>query len=110
MYSNEKYEYSYLYLYYYNDSRRILKKILVISFAIIISVGFVNFAFSSSDFVISVGSRPQSIIINEITKKAYVTNHDSNNVSVIDLTTNTAISKIRVADSPYELAIDVKNN
>ena len=84
---------------------------MIFSFALVISVSFVNFAFSSvPDSVISVGSRPESIIINEITKKAYVANYDSDNVSVIDLNTNTAIPKIRVADSPVVLAIDVKKN
>lgn len=87
-----------------------MNKIIIFSFAVIILVSFVNLAFSSSNSVISVGSRPESIIINEITKKAYVANYDSGNVSVIDLTTNTAIPKIRIANSPYESILDVRNN
>jgi YVTN family beta-propeller protein len=55
---------------------------------------------------ISVGNMPEGVTTSPTTAKAYVSNYGSNNVSKIDLTTNTvAGSPVTVGSSPYGLKV-----
>jgi uncharacterized protein (TIGR02145 family) len=54
---------------------------------------------------ITVGDTPMNIAINPQGTKAYVTNFNSHNVSVIDLVSNKVINTITVGIEPYDLAV-----
>ncbi|MGW4785042.1 YncE family protein, partial [Streptomyces sp. NPDC004230] len=52
------------------------------------------------------GSEPQDVAITPDGRRAYITNTTSNNVSVIDTTTNTVVATIPVGSDPWKLAIN----
>jgi len=60
---------------------------------------------SSTVATITVGTSPNEIVITPNGLYAYVTNQVSNNVSVIDVTTNTVVATVAVGTSPAWVAI-----
>ena len=58
---------------------------------------------------IPVGDVPWTIVYNPWVKDIYVSNVDSDTVSVIDGGTNTVIKTIPVGDSPYVLEYNPSN-
>ena len=52
-----------------------------------------------------VGSSPYGVAITPDEKHAYVTNRDSNNVSVIDTASNMVVATIPVRNTPTAVAI-----
>lgn len=54
---------------------------------------------------ISVGSDPSEVAFTPDGQYAYVTNHTSSNVSVIDTATNAVVATIRVGSGPYGIAV-----
>ena len=66
-------------------------------------------AVATSDYgivkVIPVGNDPSSIALNPTGTRAYVTNFESDNVSVIDTVTGTVVATIPVGDGPSDIAI-----
>ncbi|MBM7631222.1 hypothetical protein [Geomicrobium sediminis] len=60
---------------------------------------------------IPVGQNPNQITIDPTTRRAYVSNHGSRDVSVIDLTTSQVIATITTGNvTPYRTAVDVATN
>ncbi|EZH66458.1 hypothetical protein DH09_11030 [Bacillaceae bacterium JMAK1] len=60
---------------------------------------------------IPVGQYPNQITIDPTTRRAYVSNHSSRDVSVIDLTTNQVIATITTGNIvPYRTAVDIATN
>jgi len=55
---------------------------------------------------IQVGTSPMNITIDPTGTKAYVTNFNSHNVSVIDLTNNSVITTINVGVNPYGIVVN----
>jgi YVTN family beta-propeller protein len=53
---------------------------------------------------------PVGIAVNPTTNKIYVTNQDSNYLSVIDGSTNKVINNIKVGSSPFNIALNPVNN
>ena len=49
---------------------------------------------------IAAGQQPMAIAINESTHKAYIANHGSSSVTVIDGRTGTVVATIRTGSSP----------
>jgi len=54
---------------------------------------------------ITVGSDPAEVAVTPDGKHAYVTNHGSGNVSVIDTSTNAVVATVKVGSGPYGIAI-----
>ena len=59
---------------------------------------------------IVVGINPQRIAVNPITNRVYVSNADSDTVSVINGATGAVITNIAVGDYPRWIAVDAENN
>ncbi len=57
------------------------------------------------DQTITAGSAPHGVVVSEDGARTYVTNLLSDDVSIIDTTTNTEISKIPVGDMPNGISI-----
>ena len=68
---------------------------------------FVDHEFLTS---IKVDSLPIGVSSNPITKKIYVSNNDSDTVSVIDSTSNKVLTSINVEDGPAGIAINSNTN
>src|SRR5688500_10389335 len=60
--------------------------------------------------VISSGSFPIGIDINQITNKLYVANQFSNTISVIDIDTSKVEENIDTGDSPYDVVVNPFSN
>jgi len=58
----------------------------------------------------TVGTYPAGIAINPATNTIYVTNHDSNTVSVINGATNTMVATIPVGNNPMAIAVNPVTN
>jgi YVTN family beta-propeller protein len=54
---------------------------------------------------IAVGSDPTGVAVTPDGKQAYVANHGSGNVSVIDTATNAVVATVRVGSGPYGIAV-----
>ena len=59
---------------------------------------------------ISVGTNPVNIAYNPQNHNIYVTNSNSNTVSVIDSSTNTVVSTINVGNGPSGIAYNPQNH
>jgi YVTN family beta-propeller protein len=59
---------------------------------------------------IGTGQQPMAVAVNQITNKAYVVNHNSNSVSVIDGKTRTAIATIKTGAGPEAIAVNPLTN
>jgi YVTN family beta-propeller protein len=59
---------------------------------------------------ISTGQQPMAVAVNETTNKAYVVNHNSNSIAVIDGKTRTAIATIRTGAGPESIAVNPLTN
>jgi YVTN family beta-propeller protein len=59
---------------------------------------------------VAVGSQPSAVAVNTGTGVAVVANRGSNNISLIDLATNTVINTIAVGTSPTGVAVDNVRN
>ncbi len=59
---------------------------------------------------IKVDSLPIGISSNHVTKKIYVSNNDSNTISVIDSTSNKILTSINVEDGPAGIAVNSITN
>ena len=59
---------------------------------------------------VDVGDRPSALAFNPSNNNIYVANTNSNNVSVIESSTNTVISTVDVGDGPSALAFNPSNN
>ena len=58
---------------------------------------------------IGVGSNPWRVAVNPTNGNVYVTNFDSNSISVIDGSSNTVTASIAVGVSPYDVAVNPNN-
>ncbi len=56
------------------------------------------------------GQQPMAVAVNEATNKAYVVNHNSNSVTVIDGKTRTAIATIKTGAGPEGIAVNPVTN
>ncbi|MBG0972358.1 YVTN family beta-propeller repeat-containing protein, partial [Bacillus sp. SRB3LM] len=54
---------------------------------------------------VGVGLFPYGVGVDSFTNQIYVTNNNSNNVSVIDGNTNTVIGTVEVGSSPYGIGV-----
>jgi YVTN family beta-propeller protein len=55
---------------------------------------------------IAVGNAPHSVAVNPNTDMIYVTNRDSNTVSVIDGKTNSVIKTVKVGVHPIDIGLN----
>jgi len=67
-------------------------------------------AFAGSTVTITVGTVPKFVAVNQTTNRIYVSNLISNNVSVIDGTTNTVNATVPVGNSPEVLDVNSVTN
>ena len=58
---------------------------------------------------IKVGKRPAGIIVDQFSKRVFVANPESNNVSIIDIDAKTN-TIVKAGNSPISLALDNKTN
>ena len=56
------------------------------------------------------GRHPSGVDVNPNTKMVYVTNQDSNTVSIIDGKTNNVVKTALVGKSPFRISVDEKTN
>ena len=56
------------------------------------------------------GQQPMAVAVNETTNKAYVVNHNSNSVAVIDGKTRTVIATIQTGAGPESIAVNPLTN
>jgi uncharacterized protein len=59
---------------------------------------------------INTGQQPMAVAVNETTNKAYIVNHNSNSVVVIDGKTRTAIATIKTGAGPESIAVNSLTN
>jgi YVTN family beta-propeller protein len=59
---------------------------------------------------IGTGQQPMAVAVNETTNKAYIVNHNSNTVTVVDGKTRTAIATIKTGAGPESIAINRLTN
>jgi len=59
---------------------------------------------------IDTGQQPMAVAVNEATNKAYVVNHNSNSIAVIDGKTRTATATIKTGAGPEALAVNPLTN
>ena len=59
---------------------------------------------------IATGQQPMAVAVNETTNKAYVVNHNSNSVTVIDGKTRTAVATIPTGAGPEGIAVNPVTN
>jgi uncharacterized protein len=59
---------------------------------------------------IGTGQQPMAIAVNETTNKAYIVNHNSNSVTVIDGKTGSAIATIKTGAGPEAIAVNPLTN
>jgi YVTN family beta-propeller protein len=59
---------------------------------------------------ITVGTTPISLRFDSSRSFLYVANYDSNNVSVVDISTKTVVNTISVGTNPFHLQLDPDNN
>ena len=57
-----------------------------------------------------VGDTPYGVAVSPEGTKAYVTNADSNTVSVINTTNNTVTATVPVGDFPYGVSVNPSRN
>ena len=71
-----------------------------------ISLCFYHNNANASEPTVSVGTAPYSVALNPNTNTIYVTNYNSNNVSVINGATNTVTTTVTVGTNPYGVTVD----
>src|SRR5438552_12479709 len=59
---------------------------------------------------ISTGQQPMAVAVNETTNRAYIVNHNSNSITVVDGKTRTAIATIKVGAGPEAIAVNPLTN
>src|SRR5713226_5548839 len=59
---------------------------------------------------VTVGSGPDAVAVNPVTKKIYVANYGSSNVTVIDAANNNATTQVTVGTNPGAVAINSVTN
>lgn len=59
---------------------------------------------------IGTGQQPMAVAVNETTNKAYVVNHNSNSVSVIDGKTRSVVQTVQTGASPEAIAVNAVTN
>jgi YVTN family beta-propeller protein len=73
-------------------------------------LGFAGQLFAVTATTIQVGTVPGYLAVNATTNRIYVSNLNSNNVSVIDGSTNTVITTVVVGNSPSGIAVNPTTN
>jgi YVTN family beta-propeller protein len=58
---------------------------------------------------VATGQQPIAIALNENTHKAYIANHGSSSVTVIDGRTKSAVATVKTGSSPEGIAVDTIN-
>src|SRR5262245_40896910 len=56
---------------------------------------------------VPVGASPRHVALNAANRRAYVTNLDSNTVSVIDTASNSVIATVPAGFNPYGVAVNL---
>src|SRR5262245_37890102 len=59
---------------------------------------------------IDTGQQPMAVAVNEATNKAYVVNHNSNSLAVIDGKTRTAAATIKTGAGPEAIGVNPLTN
>ncbi len=59
---------------------------------------------------IDTGQQPMAVAVNEATNKAYIVNHNSNSVAVIDGKTRTVIATVKTGAGPESIAVNPLTN
>jgi YVTN family beta-propeller protein len=59
---------------------------------------------------VSTGTHPQALAVNPVTKKVYVANYGTNNVSVFDGMSNSVTATVAAGISPTAIAVNVNTN
>ena len=59
---------------------------------------------------IDTGQQPMAVAVNEATNKAYVVNHNSNSISVIDGKTRTVVATVKTSAGPEAIAVNPLTN
>ena len=59
---------------------------------------------------IGAGQQPMAVAVNETTNKAYIVNHNSNSVTVVDGKTSTAAATIKTGAGPEAIAVNPLTN
>ena len=59
---------------------------------------------------IGTGQQPMAVAVNEVTNKAYVVNHNSSSVTVIDGKTRTVIATVKTGAGPESIAVNPVTN
>ena len=59
---------------------------------------------------IDTGQQPMAVAVNEATNRAYVVNHNSNSVAVIDGKTRAAVASIKTGAGPEAIAVNTLTN
>jgi YVTN family beta-propeller protein len=75
-----------------------------------LTLSFVSPASAGSATTIPVGTVPKFVAVNQTTDRIYVSNLNSNNVSVIDGATNTVIATVPVGNAPEVLDVNALTN
>jgi YVTN family beta-propeller protein len=78
--------------------------VTILLFSLVVSYG------QYLETVIPTGSYPQALEYNSTNRKAYCANMGSNNVTVVDVAANSAITTIRVGSEPRALVCNSTNN
>src|SRR5437660_8396887 len=96
---------------YRNLGRRYLLPVVFAS-VFLFSLGILvqNVFADSVTATVTVGGIPAAVGVNPNTNKIYVANDITNNVSVIDGTTNSVVSTIPVLDFPQGVGVNPKTN
>jgi YVTN family beta-propeller protein len=87
----------------------LLAMTLLISTVFSLEIGTANAQKYSVIATIPVGGAPYGVAINPTNGLVYVTNSNSNTVSVINPATNTVVATIPVGGAPYGVAINPTN-
>jgi YVTN family beta-propeller protein len=59
---------------------------------------------------IGAGQQPMAVAVNEITNQAYIVNHNSNSITVVDGKTRTAIATVQTGAGPEAIAVNPLTN
>lgn len=77
---------------------------------LVVALSFATQIFATSTTRIPVGSVPKFVAVNQVTNRIYVSNLNSNNVSVIDGSTNVVVATVVVGTAPEVLDVNSTTN
>jgi YVTN family beta-propeller protein len=83
--------------------------------AILLTLGLLGGTYASTSAqsvvaTVAVGSSPQRVAVNPTTNRVYVSNNGSNNVSIVDGSTNAVIATTPVGSKPMGVAVNPTTN